>query len=130
MTTSSDGGPAPRLKRSKALNCLLVNQFATPGLGSLMGGRILAGIVQLGLALLGFGLVVAWFIGVFTKAYHDAMEQPGTSANYSFLGLAGFGAFACSWVLSWFTSISLLRNSLPDEKPAPAPKPVPPVIKP
>ena len=42
--------PAP-LSRSAARNAALLNQCATPGLGSLMAGRRLAGIGQLLLAI-------------------------------------------------------------------------------
>ena len=52
------------LSPATARNCCLVNQFATPGLGSLMGRRIVAGIGQLLLAFLGAALVIYW---VFVK---------------------------------------------------------------
>ena len=39
---------------ASARNCALINQLATPGLGSLMAGRLVAGIGQLLLAVAGF----------------------------------------------------------------------------
>jgi hypothetical protein len=131
MKISSGIGPLPKPKRSKALNCLLMNQLATPGLGSLMGGRILAGSIQLGLAVLGFVLVVVWMYGLSANAYRQAFELPTEPTAYPGLGMAGFSLFAISWLLAWFTSLSLLRNAPPEEPPAmPKPKPVPPFIKP
>jgi len=45
------------LSRARAANCILVNLAATPGLGSLIGRRYLAGSGQLALALVGFVLL-------------------------------------------------------------------------
>ncbi len=129
MRTFSGTGPGPKPKRSKALNCLLMNQLATPGLGSLMGGRIIAGSIQLGMAVLGFILVVMWFIGIFTNVYREASDLPTNPSAYPGLGVAGFILFAGSWVLAWFTSVSLLRNAPPEVPPAVPSKPVPPLIK-
>ena len=42
-----------------------------------MGGRILAGSIQLGLAVLGFCFVVFWIIGYAGNAYRQAFELPG-----------------------------------------------------
>ena len=39
-----------------------MNQFATPGLGSLMGRRIIPGLGQLLLFLFGFLLFLFWFV--------------------------------------------------------------------
>src|SRR6267142_5883224 len=49
-------------KRSTATTCLILNQFATPGLGSLMARRWFAGTGQLVLAVAGFCLLVGWFV--------------------------------------------------------------------
>ena len=65
MRTSSTRPPRQPLNKSKARNCALINQLATPGLGSLMGGRIFAGIGQLILAVAGFIMVTGWFIQLF-----------------------------------------------------------------
>jgi len=131
MKIFSASGQTGRPKRSTALNCLLMNQFATPGLGSLMGGRIFAGLVQLGLAILGFVMVLLWMVDKFAAAYHDIDSGTEESAHHPWLGLAGFGIFAAAWILAWFTSISLLRNA---SKAGPEPeleqRPIPPIIEP
>src|SRR4051812_48704823 len=92
--------PNPRtINRSKALNCLLINQFATPGLGSLLGRRFLAGTIQLLLAVLGFLLVVAWFVQVTYTSYRQISEQQTPSVPDSWLGKVGFILFLSSWLL-------------------------------
>jgi hypothetical protein len=120
MKIFSAAGP---VKRSTAMNCLLVNQLATPGLGSLMGRRILAGIVQLALALLGFTLVIAWMV---QRTYRIISELPPATGGYSWFGEAGGIMFAASWLLAWVTSLSLLRESRNDDGANPAAPPPPP----
>lgn len=93
-----------------------------------MGGRILAGSIQLGLAITGFVLVLGWIIGLSANAYRQAFELPVKPVAYPWMGAVGFAVFAASWVLAWFTSISLLRNA-PPEKIIEV-KSVPPLIKP
>ena len=125
MKISSERGP---LKRSAAKNCLLVNQFATPGLGSLMGRRLFAGAIQLTLAVLGFVLVIGWFVEIIIVSING-----GTPGAASWMGKIGGLVFLASWVLAWFTSISLLREATNDPEPPlstrPAAKPQPPILK-
>jgi hypothetical protein len=129
MKIFSAGGP---VKRSTAKNCLLVNQLATPGLGSLMGRRIIAGALQLSLAVLGFVLVIAWFV---QKMYRLISELPPDSGPYSWTGKAGAILFLASWLLAWITSLSLLRESRkhpaenPVAPPLPPSRPLPPKLR-
>jgi hypothetical protein len=91
-----------------ARTALVINQFATPGLGSLMAGRYLVGTFQLLFALAGFGLIVAWFFLVLKTAY-AIMENSGEPAPPHYLGWMGLGIFLFAWCWSWFTSIRVLR---------------------
>lgn len=126
MKTSSAAQPK-RPKRSTAANCLIVNQLATPGLGSLMAGRFVAGTVELALSLLGFGFVMGWFIQVFMQIYRQMNELPLQPSPYPWLGKVGLIIFAAAWLLSWITSISVLRESRRNEAAQP-PAAVPPKI--
>jgi hypothetical protein len=129
MKTSSAAGPRIR-KRSVGLNCLLINQFATPGLGSLMARRFVAGTLQLSLALLGFGLFVGSFIQLGQKTYRLVEDLPEQPAPYPWMGQVGMILFVTAWLLSWITSISVLlqeRQKTRNETPA---RPLPPKIAP
>jgi hypothetical protein len=117
MKTFSAGKP---LDRTTARNCFLINQFATPGLGSLMARRYVAGAGQLLLALIGFGLVVAWFISVMSRLYQQ-VEGGSSSGSAGWLGEAGAVAFAASWLWSLVTSLSLLREAREKERHVPPP---------
>jgi hypothetical protein len=128
MKIFSGGAP---LKRSQAKNCLLVNQFATPGLGSLMGGRIWEGLLQLLLAVGGFVLVMLWFVQFFMGMIQSSGESTDGTGHPQYAQL-GAVLFIASWLLSWITSMSLLRNALPDDLPAPnapPPRPLPPKLR-
>ena len=108
--------PLPQSRRpltpASARNYALLNQLATPGLGSLLGGRWLAGSGQLILALAGFCLIIAWFVKVMLLFYQqiesNANPAPGSVA---WLGESGAATFAVAWIWSLFTSLSLLREA-------------------
>jgi hypothetical protein len=105
-----------------------VNQLATPGLGSLMGRRIIAGTVQLVLSLVGFSFIVGWFIQLFMDLYRQMNDLPPQPKTYSWMGTAGILIFAVSWLLAGITSLSLLRQARQTEAANPPPKPLPPKI--
>ena len=115
---------AKPLSAAKARNCFLMNQFATPGLGSLMGGRIIPGLGQLFLALVGFAFIMIWFLKTM-KEYYSLMgeDAPSMSSSYGRFFLAGALFFAASWLWSLLTSISLMRQAKTPEPPPPGTTP-------
>lgn len=99
------------LTRATARNAALINQLATPGLGSLLAGRWLAGIGQLLLALAGFGLILAWFALLLFRLYQQMeanVSQPPPSVAW--IGEAGAAAFVVAWLWALFSSLSILRE--------------------
>lgn len=102
--------------RVTARNALLLNLLGTPGLGTWMAGRRLTGLLQAGLAVAGFVLVLVWFV-----QWSMALLHGGHAAHLSYRGLGlGSGLFALAWVWSLITGLQLLRQ---------APK-VPPIANP
>ena len=95
--------------RTTARNAALVNLLATPGLGSLMARRWVAGVGQLILAVAGFGLMLGWFVKLMTDYYGPMFDQQ--SAPHLDFRLLKWGAaiFAAAWGWSLVTSIQLLR---------------------
>ncbi len=120
MKVFSPRQPSKPLSRSTARNSALINQLATPGLGSLLGGRYLAGTGQLLLAIAGFGLLIGWFGLVLLQAYDD-MEGRARPQSANWLGVAGAIAFVASWLWALVTSISLLRQARESDPQPPAP---------
>ena len=100
MRTSSGGPP---LKRSVARNCILVNQLATPGLGSIMAGYRVEGAGQILLALAGFVMIVGWFILVARSSY-DALVNDVAPQSSGWLGRAGLFTFLAAWFWALLTS--------------------------
>ena len=98
------------LNRTAARNCALINQLATPGLGSLMAGRYVAGTGQILVALLGFGLVVAWFVALMAQMYQE-MDNNMPPKSVAWLGELGGLIFVAAWLWSLITSLSLLREA-------------------
>jgi hypothetical protein len=114
---------AKTLSPSAARNCLLMNLFATPGLGSLMGGRLIAGLGQLFLFLIGFAFITYWFIKTI-KEYYSLMDQDiPVHISYAKYFLAGFLFAAASWLWCLLTSIRMVQQAKPPEPAAPGTSP-------
>ena len=122
MKPSSPNRPA--VSAAAARNAFLVNQFATPGLGSLMAHRWIAGSGQLGLAVLGFVLVMVWFFKVMIE-YYGQITGDVPIRPVAWIGELGAALFILAWIWSLFTSISLLRHCKDEPVPPtlPASKP-------
>src|SRR3974390_66891 len=116
---------ARRLDRTRARNCILINQCATPGLGSLLAGRWLAGIGQLLLAIAGLVMVVGWFGTLMIQLYRQINGGPEPK-SVAWLGEAGAATFAGAWVWALITSLGLLRETKTTDKQPPSPPKLPP----
>jgi 4a-hydroxytetrahydrobiopterin dehydratase len=109
-----------KTSRIKARNAALMNLLGTPGLGSLMAGRIVVGVGQLAFALSGFVLVTIWFVQTMRSYYGQMFNSDGTSHRPVVLTglILGSTLFAIGWFWSLVTSLSLMReakNSEADE---------------
>ena len=96
------------------MNCFLINQFATPGLGSIMGGRLLPGIGQLILALAGFVFVLIWFF-MTLRQYYGQIYSDVPVESYAHYGETGALVFVVSWIWALFTSISIVTKAKTEE---------------
>jgi hypothetical protein len=120
MTTRT----ARPLSRARVVSCVLVNLCATPGLGSMMARRVLAGIGQLLLAMAGFCLIVGWMFELFHRVYLEQLGEPVPPNLSGWMGKWGLIIFGASWLWSLVTSLSLLRQVKSDEQAGQ--RPVPP----
>lgn len=114
MKASFPRPPRRPLSRASARNSALLNQCATPGLGSLLAGRYVAGTGQLLLAIAGFVMVVGWFILVLIQMYHQITggAEPKSAA---WLGWAGAATFVAAWLWALVTSLQLLSAAKKNE---------------
>jgi hypothetical protein len=112
-----DAGAAPA--RSKAWTCLLVNAFVCPGLGSLMGKKLLSGIPQLILAW-GGALWMIWMLIQYLHSYIQAQGVPSDWRYYRDSALGGACFFLAGWLWSVATGWALVRTAR-QNAPLPAP---------
>jgi 4a-hydroxytetrahydrobiopterin dehydratase len=99
------------VSRAKAKNAALLNLLATPGLGSLLCGRWIAGTGQLVLAVAGFILVVVWFLKEMIPYYGMMFgDEPPHLPSLKMLA-EGAILFVASWLWSAVTSLGLRREA-------------------
>src|SRR6266705_102838 len=97
--------------RATAKNAALLNLLATPGLGSLLGRRWIAGTGQLVLCIAGFVLVMVWFYKLVIVQFYGQLDGQVETHPVGKIGLTGAALFALAWIWSAVTSISLLREA-------------------
>ncbi len=98
------------VSRAKARNAALLNQLATPGIGSLMCGRWIAGIGQLILCCAGCALLLVWFFKILIR-YYGLMFGEEHPAAAEWTGETGAILIVVSWLWSGVTSFDLLREA-------------------
>ncbi len=102
--------PGQKPSRAAARNAALVNLLATPGLGSLMAGRWVAGLGQLAVAVAGFVMVVVWFFKVMIQYYGQVTGEVQVRP-VGWIGEVGAILFVASWFWALVTSVNLLRQA-------------------
>jgi hypothetical protein len=75
-----------------------------------MAGRWGSGLAQLSLAIIGFGLVMTWFVMTMIQ-YYGQISGDTPFKSHAGLALWGVFVFASSWCWALITSISLLRQT-------------------
>ena len=103
------------LSPARARNCALMNQFATPGLGSLMARRFVAGAGQLGIFLAGCVLFIGAFVDEMRQYYSLMFTDDPPRLRYG-LALAGVGLCVLAWLWALVTSVSLMREAKRNER--------------
>ena len=92
-----------------------MNQFATPGLGSLMARRFVVGAGQLGIFLAGFILFVAWFVDEI-RGFYGLMFSDAEPHARNWLAVVGVALCVVGWLWSLVTSLSLMREAKRNER--------------
>jgi len=103
MKPFSPSGRPP--SRATARNAALLNLLATPGLGSLLARRWIAGSGQLLLAVVGFTLFLTWFVKEMFQYYGQISGDVEVRPIGVFLEM-GLILFCHAWLLSAVTSHS------------------------
>ena len=116
------------LSRTAARNAALLNLLATPGLGSLIVRRWIAGGGQLLLAVVGFTLIILWFVKQMSQYYGQITGEVAVQPVGNFFS-AGAILFVGSWIWSAFTSLGLMREAAAGSERAMRNSAAPPVQK-
>jgi hypothetical protein len=106
MKPSSAKKPRKLVDAVTAKNAAFVNQCATPGLGSLMARRWIAGSGQLALAVTGFVMVAVWFVEMMLQ-YYGQISGNMQPHPVGWIGETGGILFVVSWLWALVTSFSL-----------------------
>ncbi len=93
---------------ASARHAALMNQLATPGLGTLMLGKIGLGLAQLAFAIAGFLFIVSWFVLILTQFYGQISGDVEVKP-VGWIGITGAILFIISWFWSLVTSIGFIR---------------------
>jgi 4a-hydroxytetrahydrobiopterin dehydratase len=110
MKLFSPRGKPPN--QATARNAALLNQFATPGLGSIFARHWIVGIGQLVVFLAGFILFCDWSFKTIGNYYAQAFsDNPPPAGHFGKIALWGVVLCAASWLWSLVTSLSLMREA-------------------
>jgi hypothetical protein len=113
----------PALTRTRVISCVVINQFATPGLGSVMCRKYFSGTCQLVLAVVGFVLFGDWMCRFFYALAMKQMDEPVPQGSYGWLARWGLIIFGAGWVWALGTSLVLLRQTKGQGEPTRLPPP-------
>jgi len=99
-----------KTKHTKARNATLLNLLGTPGFGSLLAGKVVAGLGQLFIFLAGFTLFCIWAVVNMINYSHLAFDEAPPEPNrWGGRAVVGLGLCGVAWVWSLFTSLQLIK---------------------
>lgn len=91
----------------------------------MMGGHFIAGIGQLLLALIGFALIMGWFVLTMKESYAFDINGTAEPKSYGVYGIAGLLIFGAGWIWALVTSLSLMRKARQQRATTKLPPPLP-----
>jgi hypothetical protein len=119
-------------KRPNAWVCVLINQLAFPGMGTVMAGKRV-GYLQAVMMVAGFCLVLGFMLWFFVCVARYLAGAPWTEEEfgaqyrpYAWLWQSGLALCLFSWFWALLSSVSLLRHAKSESDHAPMSAPHPP----
>ena len=111
----ASSAPPGKTSRAGARNAALMNLLGTPGLGSLMARRWIAGTGQLALFLTGFVFFCVWVLPTIKNYYSlPFSDTPPPSVPGGERAEIGIVLCVVSWFWSLVTSVNLMRRAADD----------------
>ena len=101
------------ISRQQARTCMIVNQLACPGIGTLMGGRRVTGLIQAAMMIAGFCSVITWGVLQISAVYKFALDARATEVAQppAWVGIGGLALCAIAWFWALFSSFRILHES-------------------
>src|SRR5258708_301867 len=103
--------------RSRAWVCVMINQLAFPGMGTVMAGRRV-GFAQAAILLAGFFFAIGFLFCSFTPLFGLLAHSEGGEGQYEQLyrpyawaGLSGLALCVIAWFWALLSSLGILRAS-------------------
>lgn len=113
MKSSLGSNGVKLIDRPTAWACAITNAVTLPGLGTVAGGHKI-GYVQAALALIGFGMSLAWMGGVI-RDWMASGQFPEGISPWLLVGLGGVGIYGVAWLWALGSSLSLLAEAKRNE---------------
>lgn len=111
MRNSSDPVPSGgRRRRDRLQVAIVINQLATPGLGSWIAGHRLAGAGQLILACAGFVLFVGYFVLLVVASWRASELGTELALPPSVWWKSGLVWFGIAWLWAGVTSLQMFAE--------------------
>jgi hypothetical protein len=117
MSLFSTGRTNLPFNRAAAWGYAAANLLLWPGLGTALAKRW-TGLVLMGVSAAGVVMVLAGFIGLYGR-WFTQLEFPGWRDRYMLILLAGLALFVLTWLLSLFSSISIILEGKRNEQSLP-----------
>jgi len=101
----------------RGMTCLLVNQLACPGIGTMMAGRRVTGLVQAIIMVAGFCLTLAYALMYLSAVYKFVLDARATEATWkamqpsAWLGIVGFVLCSVAWLWALVSSFQIVNES-------------------
>ena len=118
--------PNPKpLSRSRAWTCVVINQLAFPGMGTVMAGRW-SGYVQSAIMLGGFFLTMGFMCCYFASLFSFMAHSEGGELHlkelcrpYAWAGISGVALCVVAWSWALVSSIAIMRSVSVSEQKTP-----------
>src|SRR5947207_3042175 len=114
--------PSPKpnpLSRSKAWTCVVINQAAFPGMGTVMAERRI-GYVQAAIMLAGFFLTMGFMCSYFLALIRVLLHSESGEVHYldiihpyAWAGISGLTLCFIAWCWALLSSLAILRSASP-----------------
>jgi hypothetical protein len=97
-----------RLSRGMAIAALALNILTIPGIGTIVGGKLKRGILQISIAIIS---LLTWIVCLITLVTLPIAERNNVPILLTILTLISCAVMISNWIWGVFIGIKLIKNS-------------------